>query len=138
MPEVPEDTAVIETTPEAQLAPEKPVSVVVEDIVRKDRKRSRSRPVKTTSEPKAADTPKEKPDPNAPWVILWGAKNENNRVIVGCTRCGSRLSFPFKSPVHKAEEAIWNFRQDHLLCKEGEAPKEPEAPAGRPSLPGRH
>jgi hypothetical protein len=71
----------------------------------------------------------EKADPNVPWVIMWGAKNENNRVIIGCERCGARLSFPYKTPVHQIEMPIYGFRMDHQGCKEGDKPKGESPPS---------
>lgn len=86
----------------------------------RSRSRSRSNATVSESKPKAKD----EKNSNAPWVVIWGAKNENNRLIIGCDRCGARLSFPYKSPVFKVEDALYSFRIDHQDCKEGDKPPE--------------
>jgi hypothetical protein len=87
----------------------------------------RKRPT-VLSKPRPVTAPKS--EEKAPWVVLWASKDNSHRVLLGCERCGTRLSFPYKSPVHRAEEALIGFRMDHENCKEGDLPKaEPPAQA---------
>jgi len=59
-----------------------------------------------------------KPDQNASWVVFWASEDPKlKRVLIGCERCGCRLSFPNKTPVYKIESALFGFRLDHQNCK---------------------
>lgn len=59
-----------------------------------------------------------KPDQNAPWVVFWASEDPKlKRVLIGCERCGCRMSFPNKTPVYRIEAALYGFRFDHQGCE---------------------
>jgi hypothetical protein len=79
--------------------------------LRLPRKRSRA-----LIKPKPVQTAK--PDPNAPWVVFWASEDPKlKRVLIGCDRCGCRMSFPNKTPVYRIEAALYGFRLDHQGCE---------------------
>lgn len=77
-------------------------------------KPSRKRP-KVQVKPTVQD---HKLDQKAPWVVFWASEDPKlKRVLIGCERCGCRLSFPNKTSVYRIEGALYGFRLDHQGCE---------------------
>lgn len=97
---------------------------------------SRSRS-KARSEPKVASGPTK--DPNVPWVILRASQDPKlHRVLIECSRCDCRMSFPDRVPVHKVESLLYGFRIDHEGCKDGDKPEKKGSITETPKLPSKH
>lgn len=126
----------IDDRPLAPLTTQAETPSVPKRASRPSRSRSRSR-----SKPSTTPTPKK--DVNAPWVVIRASQDPKlHRVLLECTRCDCRMSFPDRSPLHKVESLMYGFRTDHQDCKDEDKPEKkpsqaspdaPRLPASRPS-----
>lgn len=98
-------------------------------ILAPKRSHKRTRP---RSEPRTDRSPKK--DPNVPWVVLRASQDPKlHRVLIECSRCDCRMSFPDRVPVHKVESLLYGFRIDHKDCQDGDKPQKSSGDA--PKLP---